>query len=69
MRTVGGKKCAIWRNHLQTEFPYSRINPILWFAKEIGSADIIVVGVETKREAIALLEERVKEEKGNDPHN
>lgn len=61
VRTINRRTYSIWRNHLQEEFPYSTINPILWFAKETRSSDIIVVGVETKRECIALLEERARE--------
>ena len=57
VRPINGKLYAIWRNRLQDEmYPDTDANPILWFAKEIETQDMLVCGLKTKREAIEHLE-------------
>ena len=51
MRTINGKEYAIWRNRLKDEM-YAETNPVLWFAKDLETHDMLVCGVKTKREAI-----------------
>ena len=53
-RTINGKEYAIWRNYLQDELA-ADTNPMLWFAKDLETHDILVCGVKTKREALAFL--------------
>ena len=54
LRTIDGKDYAIWRNRLQDEM-YAETNPILWFAKDMETHDMLVCGVKTKAEALEHL--------------
>ena len=54
IRTINEKQYAIWRNRLKDEM-YAETNPILWFAKDLDTHDMLVCGVKTKAEAIAFL--------------
>ena len=58
IRFIHGKEFAIWRNHVRDEMYYDgRGNPIFWFAKELETQDILVCGLDTKREVLEWLED------------
>jgi len=60
VRTINGNQYAIWRNHLQDEM-VADTNPMLWFAKDLETHDMLVCGVKTKSEALDYL---AKERRG-----
>ncbi len=54
LRTINGRDYAIWRNRLQDEM-YAETNPLVWFAKDMETHDMLVCGVKTKREALDYI--------------
>ena len=54
--TSYGDRFHVWRNHLQDEMG-ADTNPMLWFGKCNQCRDMIVCGLKTKTEVIAVMED------------
>lgn len=59
--TVYSGKFAVWHTRLRDELPdlEGTDNPMLWFGKCLLCRDIIVCGVDTKQECVAVMEQHV----------
>lgn len=62
--TVYNNKFAIWHTRLRNELPEldGTANPMVWFGKCLPCQDIIVCGLDTKRECVEVVENHIVED-------
>ena len=61
---INGKYFNVFQDRLKNQFPYTeeKVNPILWFIRDMEYDDLIITGLKTKTEALNYLYESLSED-------
>jgi hypothetical protein len=61
LHRIKGTDYMVKRERLREVFPYSEANPLMWFGFDLRSRDVVVAGVRTRHECVALLTDDANE--------